>query len=244
MKKIILLMLMASLFACKGKPETDTLVLFMEQENGVDPFQTRMIINKNFIRIDSGEGDNNFVLFDRVKKVVFSVNPDEQRIMAIHEKKLKEGQVFSPPFELKHSVKALPEMKDAPTINGETAKRYKLITNNKTCYDVVAIKGLMPHVVKALIEFNEMMATDSVLTFNNIPADMHDACEMTKTTFKPARKFEFGFPIQEWGNREYMRSLVDYNLEFKTDPKLFVLPAGYHNYTVQELREGKVDFND
>jgi len=230
MKKIVLLLMssvvvLSSLSSCAKKEQGDTLVLFVEQENGVEPFQTRMIVNENFLRIDDGEGSNSFVLYDRNKKIVYSTMPDEQRVMSIHEKKLKEGEVFEPPFPLVHSVKEIPVMKDAPEINGEKAK-------------------LMPDVVKALIEFHNHMATDSVVTFNNIPADLHDACDMTLTTFKPTRQFEFGFPIQERGKRDYSRSLVDFDVNYKADPKLFILPEGYHNYTVQELREGKVKFTD
>lgn len=242
MKRIVFLLMISVLFSCAKKEQYDSLVLFMEQEEGVEPYQTRMIITKNFIRIDDGKGTNSFVLYDRNKNIVYSTNPDEQTIMAVHEKTLKKGQVFEPPFKLNYSVNEMPEMKDAPTIDGETAKHYQLITNDKVCYDVIAIKGLMPNVVKALTEFHKHMATDSYVTFNNLPADMHDACEMTATTFKPARQFEFGFPIQEWGKRNYSRSLVDYNTGYKAEPKLFVLPEGYKHYTVTELREGKVNF--
>ena len=244
MKKLVLLMMLSVLFSCAKKEQGDALVLFMEQENGVEPFQTRMIISKNFVRIDDGKSSDSFVLFDRTKKIVYSTIPDERRVMAIHEKKIKKGQVFEPPFPLIHSVKEMPEMKDAPEIDGEIAKHYQLITNDKICYDVVAIKGLMPHVVKALTEFNMHMATDSRVTFNNIPADLHEACDMTLTTFKPARQFEFGFPIQEWGKQDYSRTLVDYDVDYKADPKLFVLPVDYQHYTVTELREGKVKFTE
>lgn len=247
MKKLVFLMMssvvvLSIMSSCATKEQGDTLILFMEQENGVEPFQTRMIINKNFLRIDDGEGTDSFVLYDRAKKIVYSTSPDERRIMEVHEKKLKKGEVFKPPFKLTHAVKEMPKMKDAPTIDGETAIHYQLITNGSICYDVVAIKGLMPFAVKALTEFYNHMATDSVVTFNNIPADMHDACDMTLTTFKPARQFEFGFPIQEWGKREYKRSLIDYDVNYKADPKLFVLPKDYHRYTIQDLREGKVKF--
>ena len=244
MKKLVLLMMLSVLFSCAKKEQGDALVLFMEQENGVEPFQTRMIISKKFVRIDDGKSSDSFVLFDRTKKIVYSTIPDERRVMAIHEKKIKKGQVFEPPFPLIHSVKEMPEMKDAPEIDGEIAKHYQLITNDKICYDVVAIKGLMPHVVKALTEFNMHMATDSRVTFNNIPADLHEACDMTLTTFKPARQFEFGFPIQEWGKQDYSRTLVDYDVDYKADPKLFVLPVDYQHYTVTELREGKVKFTE
>ena len=249
MKKILFLMassivVLNTLVSCTQKEQGDTLVLFMEQERGVDPYQTRMIVNKHYIRVDDGEGAQNFVLFDRLKKIVYSVDPDEERIMAIHEKHLKKGEVFEPPIKLTHSVKELEKMKDAPEINGEMARRYQLSTNNEICHDVVAVKGLMPDVVAALTEFHLLMATDSRVTFNNMPADMQNACEMTTSTFKPVRQLAYGFPIQEWGKREYMRSLVDYDVNYKADPKLFVLPKGYKNYTVTELREGKVKFTE
>lgn len=244
MKKLVFLMMMSVLVSCANKNQGDTLVLFMEQEKDVEPYQTRMIVTKQFVRIDDGESAKSFVLYDRNKKVVYSINPDEQSVMAVHEKKLKKGVKFEPPFKLTHSVKEMPEMKDVPTIDGESAKHFQLITNDEICYDVVSIKGLMPEVVKALTEFHQHMATDSVVTFNNMPADMHDACDMTTTTFKPARQFEFGFPIQEWGKREYVRSLIDYKNNYKADPKLFVFPEGYKHYTVQDLREGKVAFEE
>ncbi len=247
MKKLVFLMMLSVvvlniLTSCAKKEQGDTLVLFMEQEMGVEPFQTRMIINKKFVRIDDGKGSESFVLYDRTKKIVYSTIPDERRVMAIYEKKLEKGQVFEPPFPLIHSVKEMPKMKDAPEIDGKRAKHYQLITNDKICYDVVAVKGLMPNVVKALTEFNKHMATDSRVTFNNMPADLHEACEMSLITFKPASQFEFGFPIQEWGKRDYSRTLVDYDVNYKADPELFVLPKDYQYYTVTELREGKVKF--
>lgn len=242
MKKILILIMMAVLSACAQKKHSDTLVLFVEQEDGVEPYQTRMIISNDFVRIDDGEGDKDFVLFDRKNKVVYSVTSSEKTIMAVHEKKLKKEQKFEPPFKLTYGTKEMPVLKDAPTIEGEKAKRYQLITNDTVCYNVIAIKGLMPQVVKALTEFHKHMATDSYVTFKNLPADMYDACEMTATTFKPGRQFEFGFPIHEWGKRNYSRSLIDYNVNYKADPTLFVLPEGYKRYTVTELREGKVNF--
>lgn len=238
------LLMLSVLFSCAKQEQGDTLVLFMEQEDGVEPYQTRMVVTKKFIRIDDGTDADSFVLFDRVNKIVYSTNPDEGTVMAVHEKKLKKGQVFDPPFKLTHTVKEITGMKDAPSINGKKAKHFQLITNDKVCYDVVAVKGLMPNVVKALIEFKKHLATDSVATFNNMPADMHDACDMAMTTFKPARVLEFGFPIREWGKREYVRTLIDYDVNYTADARLFVLPAGYKHYSIQDLREGKVNFSE
>jgi len=241
MKKLVLILVTGFLASCAD--HKDTLVVFMEKEAGIDAYQTRMIITKEYVRVDDGEGSKSFVLFDRLKKVVYSINPEEKSVMSVHAKTFKEGEKVEPPIELKHSSKEIPTMKDAPTIESESAKHYQLMTNNEVCYDVVSIKSLMPHVVTALKEFHQHMATDSMTTFNNMPADLHNACDMTLTTFKPTRQLDFGFPIQEWDNRGYMRSLVDYNADYKVDPALFVFPEGYKHYSVQELREGRVQFD-
>lgn len=242
MRKLVVLLSFGLLVSCANQYQGDTLVMFVEKEKDIDPYQTRMIITKQFVRIDDGEGSESFVLFDRNKRIVYSVNPDEQSVMAIHEKKFEKGETFSPPFKLTHAVKEMPKMKGAPTINGEQAKHYQLITNKKICYDVVAVKGLMPNVVQALTEFHQLMATDSRVTFNNMPADMQNACDMTRTTFKPAQQFAFGFPVEEWGKRGYSRSLANYTLDYKVDATLFELPKSYKHYTVTELRQGTVSF--
>ncbi len=245
MKKSLIALLAVIIAGCSQSTpiKHDTLLMFMEQEQGVEPYPTRMIITSHYLRVDDGEGAKRFILFDRDKKVVFSVDPDEKTIMAVHEKHFKDGEQLQPPFKLVHSVKEMPELKDAPAIMGKKARHYRLITNDKACYDVVAIKGLMPDAVKALIEFHQLMATDSMTTFNNMPADLHEACDISASTFKPARQYAFGFPIQEWGKNEYMRTLVNFDNDYKADPALFVLPEGYKRYTVQELRQGKVDFS-
>jgi hypothetical protein len=244
MKNIIILFALSTLFACAEKEQGDTLLMFMEKESGVEPFQTRMIVTKDFIRIDDGQVSDSFVLFDRANKIVYSTNPADKAVMAVHEKKFPQDKKLEPPFALTHSVKELSELKDSPKIGGMKAKHYQLITNDKICYDVVAVKDLLPEAVKALREFHSLMATDSAQTFNNMPADMHDACDMTLTTFAPTQYLQFGFPIQEWGKREYVRTLINYQEDYKADPKLFVLPEGYQRYTVQELREGKVTLQE
>ena len=81
MKKILLLIMMAVISACAQKQAGDTLVVFVEQEDGVDPYQTRMIITEDFVRIDDGEGDKDFVLFDRKNMVVQSVTSSEKTIL-------------------------------------------------------------------------------------------------------------------------------------------------------------------
>jgi hypothetical protein len=116
----------------------------------------------------------------------------------------------------------------------------RLIVTNKYCYDVIAVPGLMPDVVIALREFSELLASDSKVTFNTLPADLQKPCDISMNTFAPGRHLEFGFPIQEWSMNGSGRSLLDYQLDYQPDQALFVLPEDYRQFSVQEFREGRV----
>lgn len=231
-----------SLTACSKKEAEDYAykISFMEQEKFVEPYPTRVIITPEFIRFDDGENAKDFVLFDRIKHVVHSVVDDEHTIMSVHNKTVN----IEPPIKLEFSEKDLGEMKDAPSIAGIKPRHYQLLVNGKVCNDVIAVKGLLPAAVNALREFSVLMASDSKTTLSSMPADTLNACDLAQDTFEPARVFMFGFPVQTMGRREYARTLVDFDDNFDVDLKLFELPKDFKHYTVQELREGKVKFEE
>ena len=235
MKKIIFTLFALLIAACQQAPH-DQLIVYVENEKDVEPYKTRIIVTPKFIRFDEGDESNTFLLFDRVKKLAHSVNHEMKNMMVLHGKET----AVSAPMELNHSVKIIDDIKDAPKIAGVTPIHRQHSTNDQVCFDVISAQGLMPEAVKAMIEFHEMLSTDSASTFNVMPADMHDPCAISMSTFAPTRHLQHGFPVQEWKSG-YARSLVDYQEKYKADANLFVLPKDYFSYTVQEFREGRVD---
>jgi len=213
-----------------------TMLNFVEHERGVDPYPTRLIVTEKFLRFDDGEGSADFVLLDRDKDVIYSVNSEEQTVMAVHEKQLD----IQPPFELKLAHKQLNDMQEAPAIEGVRPQHYEFSANGEKCYEVIAVQGLLPDVVSALQEFTDLLASDSKVTFNTLPADLQKPCDISMNTFAAGRHLAFGFPIQEWSANGSGRALVDYQVNYQPAEALFVLPAEYHHFTVQEFREGKV----
>lgn len=224
------------LVGCESKPQ-EIMILFAEQEPGVEPYQTRLIVTGDYLRFDDGEGSVDFVLFDRKTNIIYSTNSSERTVMTVAAK----NKEIQPPFELKQTVKNLGMLKEAPKIQGETAQHYQFMTNDILCYEVVAVKGLLPDAVKALQAFHKVLESDSKMTFNSIPADMHNACDMSMSTFAAARHLEYGFPIQEWTPGGTGRALIDFDDKFKADKTLFELPKDYRVFSVQDFREGKVE---
>lgn len=217
---------------------SNVMLTFVEFEKNIDPYQTRVIVTPDFMRFDDGEGSRDFILFDRKQDVVYSVNSEEQTVMSLKRKHV----AATPPFKLNLTEQNLGNMKDAPAIDGKRPMHYRFSANDEHCYDVVAVQGLLPEVVKAMQEFSDLLASDSKLTFNNIPADLHDACDMSMSTFAAGRHLVHGFPIQEWSAKGAGRSLLDYQLNYEPDAALFVLPSEFKHYSVQDFREGKVNF--
>lgn len=235
-KLLLLLALVLAGSACQKAP-SNQMILFMVKEEGVEPYQTRIIVTPSVIRFDDGEGAATYLLFDRKTRTARNIDTEKHTIMELYTKSVK----IDPPFALTHTTRDLGDMKDAPTIKGKKPKHFQDLTNEQLCYDVIAIRDLMPEAVTAMQEFQELLASDSAVTFNDIPADLQDPCEMAMSTFAPTRYLQHGFPIQQWRGG-YSRVLTDFNERYNADPNLFDIPAGYFTFSVQQLRDGLVDF--
>lgn len=224
--------------ACTKAPDNQMLV-FLDSEQGLQPYQTRIIVTPIQVRFDDGQGSKSYTLFDRKSRIARTVDTEERTILEMHPKSVK----VKPPFALNYEVKNLGDINDAPKIMGKTPIHYQDYTNNKLCYDVIAVNGLLPQVVQALSEYHQMLASDSAVTFNNMPADMQDPCSIAMNTFAPTRYLQHGFPIH-WWRPGYSRMLVDYKEHYQPDPKLFEIPGDYFTYTVQQVRAGLVDLDN
>lgn len=231
-------MIVSLLASAHAAAQESEMLLFQDKEEGLDPYLTRIIVTPTQIRFDDGENSKSYTLYDRATHIARTVDTRERTVLELHPKQVK----VEPPFALKFRVKELGELKDAPKIMGKTPKHYQDYTNDKLCFDVITVEGLMPQAVKALTEFRELLASDSKVTFNNMPADLQDPCTIAMDTFAPTRYLQHGFPIQEW-HPGYSRTLVNYDEHFKPDPKLFEIPQGYFTFTVEQIRNGDVDMD-
>ena len=244
MKKNAVLLSVVLITACAGDKKNEDYaykIVLVEQERFVEPYKTRIIVTKDFVRYDDGVGDPNFVLFDRKQNIIYSVNAGDRNVIAVHKKET----ILEPPFEMDVKVKKIGAMKDAPKLEGKSAIHYQILVNDKPCYNIATISNLMPEAIEAFQDYAKIAASDSMKTYNNIPADMRDPCEGAITTFSPLIHLQHGFPVMEWGRqRQIAKQLYDYDLEYLVDPSEFVLPQApeFRHFRIQEMREGKVSF--
>ena len=230
-----------------------TIIQFSETEQGSGTNPVIMTVTDKYLRIDdsiksegslSAEGslptedsqqakgssvkhEQGFVLYDREKKIIYSVSAEEQQIVSI---KLNEVTIPSP-MELKLRSATLPTDKKAPLIAGKKTQHQQLYVNDKLCYNVISVPGLLPDVAAAMGEFNQVLAGQQADTLRFIPADLHEACDLVRHTFYPKKHLEYGFPLvfqvmDEMGqveNVKYSRILTDFKQQ-DVSSELFLLP--------------------
>lgn len=240
--KLVMVMVAMALFVTgcnKTEPEaekkTSVKIDFVEYEKYVSPYPTRLIVTNDFMRFDDGDGSTSFILYNRGTDTIYSVNDEDRTVMSMQGQEIE----LEPPMELVLEEHNLGTLEDAPKIQGKTPLHYQFTANGEICYDVIAVQDLMPDVVKAMEAFTAVLANDSKVTFNNIPADLHNACDMSMSTFAAGRHLKYGFPIQEWSVDGDGRTLVDFDENYEPDPVLFELPQEYRHFSIQDIRSGQ-----
>jgi len=210
------------------------LLMFEEQERGLDAYATRMVLNDHYLRIDDGVDSNDFVLFDRDKRVIYSVSAARKTILTIHPKAVEPDL----PFEVRLTAERQ-EQSGLPPVAGKAPVRYRFRANERPCYEVVAVPELLQSAVGALREYQRVLSQEHAAHVHKIPVELQDACDLAMNVTAPGRHLDFGFPVhfQSAGGR--VRRLLDYEEAYLAAPALFQLPRGYLRFSVEDMQQGR-----
>jgi len=213
----ILLLLSSSTFASAMK----SLVLhYDEEEVGAGVQTMRYIINEEFMRIDGDKADSDFILFDRNKKTVFSVNHEDKTILKIPHKPWQ-----SPKYDFSVSIKES-VLADAPKVFGKQVYSYQVKAKDTACTTVLLVKNMHMDRLQVLYEFQNIMSGQQVTTLSNTPKEFQTPCFLLDQVFHKADYLKIGLPIQISYSRDYSKFLKGIN-ELEIDSALFLLPKNY-----------------
>lgn len=206
-------------------------LLYVETEAGTQrPYTTRIFVNRLFMHISDSRSPTDYILFDRKKQVIYSVNAEDETVFEIHKKAL----TIEPPITLDYVEISQPSSA-IPKIEGRSATHFSYTANGKKCYDaVVAHETFMPDVRKAMTNFRSILAAEHASTLGGTPVDMLDACDLAVNVFETNRHYAVGLPIREWGNGGYQRFLKDYQFGLRVLQKVLTLPENYRHYSLDE----------
>lgn len=207
--------------------EKGFLVWLDERMSDNEQRRVRMIVTDRFLRMDDGQDDTDYVLFDRRERRIFSVVNGDQSIQimggAASPAKLPVAPSWTETAEPSHVLMR------SDTPNALTAQHFTYSLNGAECYHVVTVEGLLPEVLAAWRDYKKILANELAQTFD--PAiDGAEPCRAAAEILASDRLLQRGFPLREWSGYGYSRFVQDYRWDMKFDAKLFELPADYRRY--------------
>lgn len=225
--RILFCTILAMLVTKAMAVETEvTLLMFEDQDSLNEPaYMTRLLLTKDYLRMDDGEDHGDFALLDRSDGTVFSVSHEEQRTLVIP----LQPVIAAPPKPLRHDIEEL-DAGGVPDVGGNKVSRYYMFTNGKRCMEVYAVTGFYDDAVNALTELSETLAGQHARGLELIPDEARSDCDLANNIFVPDRHLSKGFPIRQKDFSGRSRKLVTVKDDVKVDSSIFELPEGYERF--------------
>ncbi|MCK4950379.1 MAG: hypothetical protein KAS48_01070 [Gammaproteobacteria bacterium] len=215
----------------KQQTQNVLMLKFQEGEPEVGPYITRMLVANDYLRMDDGGDQDDFTLFDRKQKIIYSVTHENKNILVIPNHPVKGTWVDSLKLEEKSY-----EDPDTPLISGKRPIQTELLVNGKVCQRMVVVPGLHEPAIKALIEFRQVLASEHMQNLDKTPVEMQDPCFLGYEVRNPDKVLQFGFPIQQQDYMGKTRLLLDYKSGFSVNSSVFQLPQGYGQFSSQDMQ--------
>lgn len=214
-------------------PKKATVLYFKEWEPGMsEAVNTRMIITADFLRMDDGNDDHDFLLFDRKEAVIYNISSADRTIVVI-----RKGETPATPDQ-KPDYKASKLNEKLPGVGGREVVHYQYRIGDVVCLDVYAAADLLPQAVSAFREYRNVLATEHAAVLNNIPPEMRSACDTAVNIYNPVDHLSRGFPVRESDATGRARELVDFRIGEAVKPGWWKLPEAYKRYSPSQLRSG------
>jgi hypothetical protein len=208
-----------------------TLIWFQERESGTDYYPVRMIVSNRYLRIDDGEDSSGFVLFNRDRRTIYSVDHDNRSVLVLSTKAVN----LDKPNLLDLTEEEV-SSEGSPLVGGKKVKIHRLYTNKQLCFEVASAAGLLEDAVDVLREFHRALAAEQAVMMQHMPNDLASDCDLSDMVFVPDRHLRFGFPVRQRDYNGKHRELRDFEHNYQANPRLFELPIDYRRITTGGLQ--------
>lgn len=204
--------------------EAPGLVLYYDEyESSTGGQRMRYLINDDFLRIDNGDIDSDFILMDRAQKIIYNVNHEDRTILKITNKPWQ-----SPDYDFKVSVREAIQA-DAPQVMGQSVYSYEVYAEDEVCTRALLIKDRYMKQMAVMHEYQTIMSGQQVSTLANTPQEFHTNCFLLDQVYHKGDYYKIGLPLQVTYSRDYSRILINVQQQV-LDVALFELPHDYSEY--------------
>ncbi|MGA7179955.1 MAG: hypothetical protein WBX11_10265 [Thiobacillaceae bacterium] len=191
-----------------------TVLYYRDQDPDTPSYLTRILITPEFLRLDGGRDQADFVLLDRRTGELTNVLHETKTNMRIRNRPLPEQA--RPPW---HADERIDEVHPG-------TQRITLSVHGKVCSQTVAAEKLMPEAARALAEYKVALAWMQYQTYKNTPEELRQECDLVHYVWETDRPLGHGLPIEERDYSGRTRQLERQDRE-RLKPELFKLPVGY-----------------
>jgi len=205
------------------------ILWYAEQEPGIDPYRVRYIVTADFLRSDDGVNSEDFLLFDRKQKSIYSVVGENRSILQI------DGGVETSavPPEIAMRVDRHVDAK-SPKVGGRIPVTLELSAGDSLCKSAVIAPGFLEGVRKAFREFSHVVAAQQARTMHNTPPELRTHCFLARYLYAHDFHLAEGMVLAEWSPDGERRELVGIEENVAVPVSLFVIPD---DYTVMRASE-------
>jgi len=185
---------------------------YVDQDPGDPPYLTRIFVTPQYLRMDDGSDDGDFVLLDRRAKKVVNVMRGNQLAM-----------VFTPGTLPSKPAQWQPRLDVKAGAPG--TRRFQLSVKGVVCSEGIAAERAAPDAARAMAEFKAVLAATQYRVWQDTPREIQHDCDLANQVWESGATLKLGLPLEE---REFTGRSRQFESEAKEPvrPELFRIPDG------------------
>ena len=184
---------------------------YVDQDPGDPPYSTRILVTPDFMRMDGGEDDGDFVLMDRQRRLVMNVMRANKLAM-----RFTPGTLPPKPAGWKPQI----DVREA----ARGTQAYRLMVKGAVCSEGVAARNAAPDAARAMAELKALLAITQYRVWKDSPREMQHDCDLANQVWETGMTLKLGLPLEarETGRTRQLESESKQPLQ----PELFRVPDG------------------
>jgi hypothetical protein len=205
--------LMVGLLGMGAAHAADMISLrYVDQDPCDTPYLTRILVTPDFMRMDDGNDDGDFVLLDRRQRKVINVMHGNQLAL-----------VFTPGTLPPRPAGWKPVLDVKPAARG--TRRFSLTLKGVVCSEGVAALRAAPDAARAMAELKAVLAAMQYRVWKDSPSAIQHDCDLANLVWESGATLKLGLPLEE---REFTGRSRQFESESKQPlkPELFRVPDG------------------
>ncbi len=202
-----------------------TIMIFDETEPQNTPGINRMIFSGDLLRIDDGNDQSGYVLYNSKTKVISSISHEERMVLEI---KRPTGEIKTRKNDFKQNIS---EDKKAPKIAGKPILKVDFYYGMQRCGTANTVKGFFEKELALLQDYYQTLQMDAKVNIDKTPDEFLTGCYINNYVNHVVNYYQHGFPIAITREDGFSRLLKGFQNK-EVDKSWLSVPKNYGSYSM------------